>query len=97
MVGTAFCEGVREIGGGTLGVLGTLASFFGGIGESLPFDKEDCIRPAVVSVVCQTNGLLDPPPPEPVLLIDSPPVAVSEMLPGTGDGAADFEAPTFRI
>lgn len=38
-----------------------------------------------------------PPPPEPVLRIASPP-ADSEVLPGTGDGAADpFCTPTFRI
>ena len=37
-----------------------------------------------------------PPPPEPVLLIDSPPA--SDVLPGTGDGADDpFDAPTFLI
>lgn len=36
------------------------------------------------------------PPPEPVLLIDSPP-GFSDVLPGTGEGAFDFETPTFRI
>jgi hypothetical protein len=38
----------------------------------------------------------EPPPPDPVLLIASPP-AVSDVLPGTGDGADDLDTPTFRI
>ena len=50
-----------------------------GIGESLRVERDDGTRP----------------PPEPVLLIDSPPV--SEILPGTGDGAADFATVTLRI
>jgi len=50
-----------------------------GIGESLRVERADGTRP----------------PPEPVLLIDSPPV--SDTLPGTGDGAADLAAPTLRI
>ena len=50
-----------------------------GTGESLRVERDEGTRP----------------PPEPVLLIDSPPV--SDMLPGTGDGAADLAAPTLRI
>lgn len=37
-----------------------------------------------------------PPPPDPVRFIVSPP-ADSDVLPGTGDGADDFDTPTLRI
>lgn len=50
-----------------------------GMGESLRVDRDEGTRP----------------PPEPVRLMDSPPV--SDMLPGTGDGAADFATLTLRI
>jgi len=79
-----FADDVRENGGavGRPGVPGTPESFLGS-GESFLDDKADA-----------TRGI---PPPEPVLRISSPP-ADSDVLPGTGDGAADpFDTPTLRI
>lgn len=96
MVAVVFAEDVRDRGGAFRpGVPGMPASVFG-IGESLRVESEDCTRPVYVSFFARAE-FFDPPPPEPVLLIDSPPVVVSDVLPGIGDGAADFDAPTFRI
>lgn len=51
----------------------------------------------IVSIPSAWRYCDKPAPPEPVLLIDSPP-AESAALPGTGDGAADvFDTPTFLI
>jgi hypothetical protein len=63
-------------------VLGILKSFLG-IGESFLVKRE--------------KGTRGPPPPDPVLLIASPP-ADSDVLSGTGDGTDEpFETPTFLI
>lgn len=78
-----FADEVREKGG-AIARPGVLGMLasFLGSGESFREDKAD-----------DTRG---PPPPEPVLLIISP--AFSDVLPGTGEGAADpFDAPTFLI
>jgi hypothetical protein len=91
MVVMTFPEGVRDKG---RAILPDTPSLFG-IGESLRLESEDCMRPVPVSFVRGTD-IAGSPPPEPVLLMDSPPV-VSDVLPGTGDGAADLVAPTFRI
>lgn len=50
-----------------------------GMGESLRAERDEGTRP----------------PPDPVLLIDSPPVSL--ILPGTGEGAADLATVTLRI
>jgi hypothetical protein len=94
-VAVVFAEEVRDMGGASRpGVPGMFPSFFG-IGESFLADSDDGTRPAYVSLSYFVYWV-DRPLPEPVLLIDSPP-AFSDVLPGTGDGAFDFEAPTFRI
>lgn len=83
VVAVVFAEEVREMGGAPRpGMPGMpgMPASFFGTGESLRADKDAGTRP----------------PPEPVLLIDSPPT-FSDVLPGTGDGAFDFDAPTFRI
>lgn len=93
-----FADEFREIGGAPrLLVLGTLESFFG-IGESLRADKDAGTRtPVFLSFFSNSRAYcVDLPPPEPVLLMDSPPV-FSDVLPGTGDRALDLETPTFRI
>lgn len=65
---------------------------------SLRPDRAEVTRGPDMSDSCLLGGNCDEPaPPEPVLLIDSPP-AESAVLPGTGDGAADvFDTPTFLI
>jgi hypothetical protein len=79
------------------GVLGTFSVLE--TGKSFLVDKAEDAR---APVYCEfPYGLkkwsVKPPPPEPVLPINSPP-EVSYVLPGTGDGAADpFVAPTFLI
>lgn len=75
-----FAEEVRE-NGGAIGRPGVFG-MLPGTGESFRPDNADATR--------------GPPPPEPVLLIDSPP-ADSAVLPGIGDGAFDFDTPTFLI
>jgi len=76
-----FADEVRE-NGGARGRPEVEDSFLGN-GESFREDSAD--------------GTRGPPPPEPVLLIPSPPVD-SELFHGTGDGAADpLETPTFLI
>jgi hypothetical protein len=80
---------------GRPGVVGV--SFFG-IGESRRVKREDGARaPELLEVdlPCRGRGNIRPPP-DPVLLIASPP-ADSDVLPGTGDGAFDFDTPTFLI
>lgn len=73
---------IEDIPNGRPGVLEVLESFLSSA-ESFLDDRAD-----------ETRG---PAPPEPVFLIISPPT-FSDVLPGTGDGAAEpFDAPTFLI
>ena len=93
------CSGtLKPLPAGRPGVPGTLGSFLG-IGESLRDDRADAIRGPALCELPWVYQLLGsrPPPPEPVLRIASPP-ADSDVLPGTGEGAADpLVVPTFRI
>jgi hypothetical protein len=82
------------IGNIPTGVLDILPSCLG-IGESLRPDSEEGARgSAYVNIMISISRRCVPPPPEPVLLIASPP---GLSVPGTGDCVDDLEAPTLRI
>lgn len=91
-----FADEVRE-NGGARGRPEVEDSFLGN-GESFREDSADGTRgPGTWSALLTAMTDHLPPPPEPVLLIPSPPVD-SELFHGTGDGAADpLETPTFLI